>query len=99
MPLSDQRSFDDAQAVPLADERQALYRVFVLRLWRERHDQPWRASLQSDDGAVRRGFPSLEALITHLRTLVPHAEVRIANCEVVDPASASASNPSRRRHT
>jgi len=45
------------------------YRAFVLRLWREHPDTPWRCSLQAADGAERLGFADLEQLLAYLLRL------------------------------
>jgi hypothetical protein len=45
------------------------YRAYLLRLWpvRVTEETVWRASLENAHTGERRGFPSLERLIDHLR--------------------------------
>jgi hypothetical protein len=43
--------------------------TFVLTLWRERQDGPWRAALRLADGGVRVGFADLEQLAAFLLSL------------------------------
>jgi hypothetical protein len=43
--------------------------TFLLTLWRERHDGPWRAALRLADGGVRVGFADLEQLAAFLLSL------------------------------
>jgi hypothetical protein len=43
--------------------------TFLLTLWRERQDGPWRAALRLADGGVRVGFADLEQLAAFLLSL------------------------------
>lgn len=45
-----------------------LYRVFLLRLWREKSG-PWHASLQAADATAPQRFADLDALIAYLQEL------------------------------
>jgi hypothetical protein len=45
------------------------YHASLLRLWREHHGGPWRASLQDAESGERLGFADLERLFAHLRQL------------------------------
>ena len=47
-------------------------RTFLLTLWREREDGPWRAALRAADGGVRLGFAELEQLAEFLLSLDDH---------------------------
>ena len=44
-------------------------RIYVLRLWRETRDGPWRAALRPEGGAPPRGFANMEQLAAYLLTL------------------------------
>jgi hypothetical protein len=44
--------------------------TFVLTLWREREDGPWRAALRVADGGARLGFADLQQLAEFLLSLV-----------------------------
>jgi hypothetical protein len=47
--------------------------TFVLTLWRERDDGPWRAALRPADGGARLGFAAPEQLVAFLMRLAdPH---------------------------
>jgi hypothetical protein len=50
------------------------YLSYLLRLWQtsDRKEQIWRASLQSPNSEVRRGFANLEELIDFLETQTEH---------------------------
>jgi len=50
-------------------------RTFLLTLWREREDGPWRAALRTADGGVRLGFGDLEQLAEFLLSLDNHHHV------------------------
>ncbi|MCA9969112.1 MAG: hypothetical protein KC425_02800 [Anaerolineales bacterium] len=43
------------------------YRAFLLRLWREARDAPWRASLEDPHTGQRHSFASDEQLLAFLR--------------------------------
>lgn len=47
----------------------ALYQAFLVRLWRDRSDAPWRVSLQGVDNAPPQHFHSLADFIAHLERL------------------------------
>jgi len=51
------------------DHAQHRRRVFLLSLWQEQQDGPWRASLRPTSSAERRGFASIESLVAHLLEL------------------------------
>lgn len=42
------------------------YHSFLLRLWRESEQGPWRISLESVTTGERRGFPNLTSLLAFL---------------------------------
>lgn len=42
------------------------YQAYLLRLWQEEPDRPWRASLQEAGTDRRRGFSDLERLLAFL---------------------------------
>ena len=46
--------------------------TFLLTLWRERREGPWRAALRLADGGVRVGFADLEQLAAFLLSLADH---------------------------
>jgi hypothetical protein len=46
--------------------------TFLLTLWREREDGPWRAALRLADGGVRLGFADMEQLMDFLLSLSGH---------------------------
>ncbi len=43
-----------------------LYQAFLLRLWRETADAPWRVLLETAATGKRRGFASVESLFSYL---------------------------------
>jgi len=45
-------------------------RAFLLSLWRERADGPWRAALRPADGGPRLGFADVEQLAAYLLRLL-----------------------------
>jgi hypothetical protein len=47
--------------------------TFLLTLWRERGDGPWRAALRLPEGGVRLGFADLEQLAEFLLSLADEA--------------------------
>jgi aminoglycoside phosphotransferase (APT) family kinase protein len=51
------------------EEQHARERAYLLRLWREGEDMPWRASLLVTETGARRAFGSLESLFAFLRAL------------------------------
>jgi hypothetical protein len=44
--------------------------IFLLTLWREWEDGPWRASLRPPAGGARIGFADMEQLVAFLLGLV-----------------------------
>lgn len=42
------------------------YSAFLLRLWRNQSDQPWRASLQDAKSGERKHFADLAQLMAYL---------------------------------
>jgi hypothetical protein len=51
-------------------KEQAMYRSYLLRLWRVREgEEDWRASLESARTGERRGFANLDALFAYVRGL------------------------------
>ncbi len=52
----------------------AHYLAFLLRLWCEDDEQPWRATLESSRTGERRGFASLGALVAYLLETTGAAE-------------------------
>jgi hypothetical protein len=44
-------------------------RLFVLRLWRETADGPWRVALRPEGGAPPKVFGNLAQLAAYLKTL------------------------------
>jgi hypothetical protein len=44
------------------------YQAYLLRLWRESPQAPWRASLQSVNSGERCGFPDLQSMFAYLQT-------------------------------
>lgn len=45
------------------------YHAYLLRLWREDADAPWRCSLQAADGTQRLGFADMAQLVAYLLRL------------------------------
>jgi hypothetical protein len=56
------------------DSDSARHKIYLLSLWREAPDAPWRASLRPAGGAERRGFANLEALAQFLLRLNDHQD-------------------------
>jgi hypothetical protein len=54
---------------PTDREDQLHSHTFVLTLWREQDDRPWRAALRPADGGARLGFTDVEQLAAFLRGL------------------------------
>lgn len=52
-----------------SDREPTLSHIFVLRLWREQADAPWRAALRSAAEAAPIGFADLEQLAAFLLRL------------------------------
>jgi hypothetical protein len=48
------------------------YQAYMLRLWREGDDLPWRASLQNPHTGEQHSFASLERLFTYLKSQTEH---------------------------
>lgn len=71
------------------------YHAYLLRLWREHADSPWRISLQlsttASGSSTRLGFADLESLVDYLLTVMTKAP-DIQQTGPVDNA------PSVRRH-
>ena len=44
------------------------YHAYLLRLWREHANAPWRVSLQSAETRERQYFANLADLVAHLET-------------------------------
>ncbi|MBT3189265.1 MAG: hypothetical protein HN975_16390 [Anaerolineae bacterium] len=42
------------------------YKAYLLRLWRENPDKPWRASLKNPNSDAQIGFSSLNELVKFL---------------------------------
>jgi hypothetical protein len=53
----------------MRDPDPACHRVYLLSLWRETADAPWRAALRQSDTQERIGFADLEALALFLLRL------------------------------
>jgi hypothetical protein len=51
------------------EERHTRERAYLLRLWQEGENAPWRASLLVTETGARRAFGSLESLFAFLRAL------------------------------
>jgi len=53
------------------------YHAYLLRLWREHPDSPWRISLQlsttASGSSTRLGFADLESLVDYLLTVMTKA--------------------------
>jgi hypothetical protein len=64
----------------IAEERQARYQAYLLRLWREPQDQVWRASLKTTAGAQELVFANLEELFLYLLRQT-EAQVRVQGRE------------------
>jgi hypothetical protein len=45
------------------------YHAWLLRMWRETPDVPWRIALESVSMGERKGFADLEALIAYLNVV------------------------------
>ncbi len=43
-----------------------LYQVYLLRLWRNRTDAPWRATLESSEGNAQHHFATVQELVRFL---------------------------------
>lgn len=43
-------------------------KVFVLKLWREQDDKPWRLAIQPRGASLSHGLPSLGALTEFIQT-------------------------------
>jgi hypothetical protein len=50
----------------IADQHRPDYQAYLLRLWREGTQTPWRASLQSTSSEEMHHFATLEALFAFL---------------------------------
>jgi hypothetical protein len=59
---------------PDREDRPLSY-TFLLTLWRERDDGPWRAALRMSDGGARLGFADMEELAEFLLSLAGHPQV------------------------
>jgi hypothetical protein len=47
-----------------------LYQVYLLRLWRNRTDAPWRATLENGENSTKHHFATLEELVPFLESNV-----------------------------
>jgi hypothetical protein len=45
------------------------YHAYLLRLWREQPENPWRASLEDPHTGERQSFTNLEKLVCYLEGL------------------------------
>lgn len=45
-----------------------LYQSYLLRLWRNRTDAPWRATLEGSEDNSQHHFATLEELVRFLKT-------------------------------
>lgn len=45
------------------------YLAYLLRMWRDRADGPWRATLEDPHQREKVGFSSIKELITYLQSL------------------------------
>ena len=43
-----------------------LYQAYLLRLWRNRTDAPWRATLESGEGNTQHHFATMQELVRFL---------------------------------
>ena len=43
-----------------------LYQVYLLRLWRNRTDVPWRATLENSEGDTQHHFATVQELVRFL---------------------------------
>ena len=43
-----------------------LYQVYLLRLWRNRTDAPWRVTLESGEGNAQHHFATVQELVHFL---------------------------------
>ena len=50
------------------------YQSYLLRLWQETPQTPWRVSLQPTGSDQRLGFSSLEDLIDYIETQIGQSE-------------------------
>lgn len=50
------------------DRKQANYHAYLLRIWRETADLPWRATLEDPHTREKRGFASLPRLFAYLQS-------------------------------
>jgi hypothetical protein len=62
----------DTPMSPNARTDQPRSHTFLLTLWREQEDGPWRAALRLADGGVRLGFADMEQLMEFLLGLTDH---------------------------
>jgi hypothetical protein len=58
-------SIDDPQSVMTGYSQ---YQSYLLRMWQESPQAPWRVSLQDATTGERRGFSDLESLYAYLST-------------------------------
>jgi hypothetical protein len=58
--------------------------IYLLNLWREAPEAPWRASLRQAGDAERIGFADLEALALFLLRLNDHQGPRVDRAEDLD---------------
>ena len=55
-------------------QKNLTYRSYLLRLWREGREGPWRISLRSSEGGARRGFADLDHLMAYLQSQLEQLE-------------------------
>jgi hypothetical protein len=68
-------------------EDQLRSHTFLLTLWCEREDGPWRAALRPPSGGARLGFTDLEELMAFLLGLAdrrPPTDAGAANEQIAD---------------
>jgi hypothetical protein len=66
------------------------YQAYLLRLWQERPQTPWRASLQDAATGKRRGFADLQSLFDFLAARTKEATQQSRNeDETVEPSPSS----------
>jgi hypothetical protein len=81
------------------------YQAYLLRLWQERPQTPWRASLQDAVTGKRRGFADLQSLFDFLAACAKEATQQSRNedepIEIAaeEPVEPSPSSPGKRSPT
>jgi len=69
--------------------------TYLLSLWRERTDEPWRAALRPADGGPRVGFGDLEQLAAFLLRLQEELAPEASNHQERGKEGAIGSTPTR----